>query len=113
MTTLFHSFQRERYWSLNGELRMPCARLDLRSRSSSGTLAATSRTHGDEVQDLLRRIEVLTRLKVVFSELSPKREQDFWQVIDDARLAAERADPDTLASTMLALDLLSLELCDE
>ncbi len=113
MTTLYHLSRRERHWSHNGELRMPYARLDLRSRSSSGTLAATSRTHSDEVQDLLRRIEVLTRLKVVFSELSPKREQDLWQVIDDARLAAERADPDTLASTMLALDLLSLELCDE
>lgn len=113
MTTLFHLSQRERHWSHNGELRMPYARPGLCSRSSRGTLEVTSRTHHDAAQDLLRRIENLKRMKAAFSDLSPKREQDFWQVIDNARLAAERADPDTLASTMLALDLLSLELCDD
>ncbi len=92
---------------------MPYAKLGLCSRSSSETLVATSRIRCDEVQNVLHRIEVLTRIKAAFSRLSPKREQDFRQVIDDARLAAERADPDTLALTMLALDLLSLELCDD
>ncbi len=69
---------------------------------------------GHAVEAVLRRIDNLTRLKALARRLTAARERDFWHVIDNARLAvAQGAGVDRLAPTILALDLLSLELCDE
>ena len=63
-------------------------------------------------QKILRRIDDLTRFKAAFVQLSPCRERNFWQVVDNARLAASRGDADTMAAAMFALDVLCLEICD-
>ena len=73
---------------------------------------ASADAGGRTAQELLRRIDDLTRFKAAFVQLSPCRERDFWHVVDNARLAASRGDADTMAAAIFALDVLSLELCD-
>ncbi len=83
------------------------------SAPSVGVALATCAANGRASEEIYRRIDNLTRVRTFRSPLRPRRERDFWHVIDNARLAAERRDADTIAAAVFALDLLSLELCDE
>lgn len=74
---------------------------------------ATGRLAGSVDGVVLRRIDDLIRVKATSRLLPVRREREFWQVIDDAHVAVAQGEPDDLTSVILALDLLSLELCDE
>jgi hypothetical protein len=75
----------------------------------AGSLAAGRCT----AHAVLDRIESLTRLKASLPRLAPDRERDFGLAIDEARIAAARGVADEIVAAILALDFLSLELCDD
>lgn len=47
------------------------------------------------------------------SGLTPARDREFWHVIANARAAAQGGRAEAMAAAVFALDLLSLELCEE
>ena len=74
---------------------------------------APSRIAGLGAKDALRRIDGLAFLSKTASRLTARRRWDFEQAIDQARNAVLRGDAAKLEATMAALDLLSLEICDD
>ncbi len=62
---------------------------------------------------MLGRIAGLTRLRASLPRLAPERERDFALAIDEARVAAAGGIADEIVAALLALDLLSLEMCDD
>ena len=86
------------------------------SASAPGVgMAAPSRARTPaRLEELRRRIESVCRLQSSEArDLLPIQHADFARTLAAARTAAEAGDDRAIATAMRALDLLSLELCEE
>jgi hypothetical protein len=73
----------------------------------------TSSQGSDAPDGVESRLERILRVHRIAPPLAGPRERDFWQIVGSACEASGRGDPKAIASANIALDLLSLELCDE
>lgn len=73
---------------------------------------AMAKAGAAESGEIGRRIEGLRQVRGLCGRLALARERHYTQVMTEAA-AATRTDASTGAGTLLELDLLSLELCDE
>lgn len=81
-----------------------------------GVMMTTSSaaSNGSSASDLMRRIDCMTRFRsAMASGVTPDRDREFWHVIANARVAAQGGRAEPMAAAVFALDLLSLELCEE
>jgi hypothetical protein len=62
----------------------------------------------------MRRLEAVRRLKAAEAAcLTPAQQDDFTRTVATAQSAAENGDHSAIAAANRALDILSLELCED
>jgi hypothetical protein len=76
-------------------------------------LSGPSRGASDPRHWLEHRLKTILRVRGLSPRLNGAREADFRRIVGNARHAIERGDAKAIAAASLALDLLSLELCED
>jgi len=78
-----------------------------------GYLPAPSPGARDPRQELERRLKMIVHVHGFSPRLNGVREANFQRIVRNARHAMERGDAKAILAAHLALDLLSLELCED
>lgn len=74
---------------------------------------ATSPQGNDTSEGVESRLEQILRVHRLSPPSAGRRERNFWRIVGGACEASDSGDPTVIAAANIALDLLSLELCDE